>query len=107
MNLLANAVRHAPQKSVVRIDVETTATGVTVRVTDQGDGIRPEDLPHIFDGFYKGAGSSGSGLGLTIARSLIAAHGGTIAVRAPAEGGTIVEFTIPRDSVAAGFSRLK
>jgi len=99
MNLLANAVRHAPEKSVVRLDAETIATGLKVRVTDRGDGIHPQDLPHVFDRFYKGPGSSGSGLGLTIARSLVGAHGGTIAVRAPAEGGTIVEFTIPRNTV--------
>ena len=95
MNLLANAVRHAPEGSVVQLDAEPTVTGVTVRVIDQGVGIRPEELPHVFDRFYKGPGSTGSGLGLTIARSLIAAHGGAIVARAPAEGGTIVEFTIP------------
>jgi signal transduction histidine kinase len=99
MNLLANAVRHAPAESVVRLDAEPIATGIRVRVTDRGDGIRPEDLPHVFDRFYKGPGSSGSGLGLTIARSLVGAHGGTIAIRAPADGGTIVEFTIPRNTV--------
>jgi signal transduction histidine kinase len=96
MNLLANAVRHSPEKSVVRLDAETIATGIRVRVTDRGDGIRPEDLPHVFDRFYKGPGSSGSGLGLAIARTLVAAHDGTIAASVPAEGGTIVEFTIPK-----------
>jgi two-component system sensor histidine kinase BaeS len=96
MNLLANAVRHSPEGSVVRLEAEPAAAAVTIRVIDQGVGIRPEDLPHIFDRFYKGPGSSGSGLGLTIARSLVAAHDGTIAARVPAEGGTIVEFTIPK-----------
>src|SRR5262249_49336473 len=88
MNLLANAVRHAPEQSVVRLDAETITTGIRVRVMDQGDGIRSEDLPHVFDRFYKGPGSSGSGLGLTIARSLIAAHDGTIGVHAAADRGT-------------------
>jgi two-component system, OmpR family, sensor histidine kinase BaeS len=96
MNLLANAVRHAPPQSVVRLDAETIETGIRVWVTDRGDGIRPEDLPHVFDRFHKGPGSSGSGLGLTIARSLVGAHNGMIAARVPAEGGTIVEFTIPK-----------
>lgn len=96
MNLLANAVRHTPEGAVVRLEAETSATDTSVRVIDQGIGIRPEDLPHVFDRLYKGSGSSGSGLGLTIARSLIAAHGGTIAAHTPANGGTIVEFTIPR-----------
>src|SRR5215813_7505225 len=101
INLLANAVRHSPEGAVVRLEAETDARGMTVRVIDQGAGIRPDDLPHVFDRFYKGPGSSGSGLGLTIARSLIAAHGGTIVARAPSEGGTIVEFTIPRAATSS------
>jgi signal transduction histidine kinase len=97
MNLLANAVRHSPEGAVVRIGAEDTAAGVTVRVIDQGEGIRAEDLPHVFDRFYKGFGSSGSGLGLTIARSLVSAHGGTISARTPVGGGTAVEFSLPRN----------
>jgi signal transduction histidine kinase len=99
MNLLANAVRHSPEGTVVRIEAEINPRGVTIRVSDQGTGIRAEDLPHIFDRFYKGPGSSGSGLGLAIARSLVAAHGGTIAARARLEGGTIVEVMLPTESV--------
>jgi signal transduction histidine kinase len=95
MNLLANAVRHSVSGGVVSIDADVDAARVSIRVSDQGKGIRSEDLPHIFDRFYKGPGSSGSGLGLTIARSLVAAHGGAIAARARAEGGTIVELTLP------------
>ena len=72
MNLLANAVRHSPEGAVVRIEAETNPRGVTIRVSDQGTGIRPEDLPHIFDRFYKGARLEGSGLGLAIARNLVA-----------------------------------
>jgi signal transduction histidine kinase len=100
MNLLANAVRHSPEGTIVRIEAETNPGGVTIRVSDQGTGIRSEDLPHIFDRFYKGPGSSGSGLGLAIARSLVAAHGGTIAARARLEGGTIVEVMLPTESVS-------
>jgi signal transduction histidine kinase len=107
MNLLANAVRHSPEGSVVQIEAEGGATGVTIRVSDRGTGIRSEDLPYIFDRSYKGPGSSGSGLGLTIARSLVAAHGGTIAARVRPEGGTIIELMLPRESVGAGFEPLK
>src|SRR5215813_3908580 len=81
MNLLANAVRHSVSGGVVTIDVEANDARVSICVGDQGSGIRAEDLPRIFDRFYKGPGSSGSGLGLTIARSLVAAHGGTIFAR--------------------------
>jgi signal transduction histidine kinase len=99
MNLLDNAVRHSPEGTVVRIEAEINPRGITIRVSDQGTGIRAEDLPHIFDRFYKGPGSSGSGLGLAIARSLVAAHGGTIAARARLGGGTIVEVMLPTESV--------
>jgi signal transduction histidine kinase len=95
-NLIANAVRHSPKAHVVELELEATTTDIVLRVADRGPGISPEDLPHIFDRFYKGAASTGSGLGLTIARNLVAAHGGAIAAHARAEGGTIVEFTLPR-----------
>jgi two-component system sensor histidine kinase BaeS len=108
MNLLANAVRHSTEGGVVRIEADVTAaSGVIIRVSDEGTGIRSEDLPHIFDRFYKGPGSSGSGLGLTIARSLVAAHGGTIAARVRPDSGTIIELMLPTESVGSGFSRLK
>src|SRR5262245_23318941 len=97
MNLLANAVRHSPSGTAVRIEADADTSGVRIRVIDQGSGIRPEDLPHIFDRMYKGPASSGSGLGLTIARSLVAAHGGTIAARARPEGGTIVDLRLPKN----------
>jgi signal transduction histidine kinase len=98
MNLLANAVRHSVAGGLVTIEADAADAAdahVSIRVIDQGKGIRAEDLPHIFDRFYKGPGSSGSGLGLTIARSLVVAHGGTIVARVRSEGGTVVELTLP------------
>jgi signal transduction histidine kinase len=95
INLLENAVRYAPTGSIIGIEAERTSRDVRIRVSDQGPGISAEALPHIFDRFFKGTGSRGSGLGLTIARNLIAAHGGTIEARARPEGGTIVEFSLP------------
>ena len=77
------------------IEADAGDAGVSIRVGDRGTGIRAEDLPHIFDRFYKGVGSSGSGLGLTIARTLVAAHGGTIGARARPDGGTVVELMLP------------
>ena len=97
VNLLTNALRHTPAGGEVRIAAsrDPVRRAVTVTVTDSGSGIRPEVLPYIFDRFYKSDGSGGSGLGLTIAKSLIVAHGGVIgAVSAPAEG-TTVRFTLP------------
>ena len=59
---------------------------MTMAVSDNGAGIAAEDLPKIFDRFYKGRGSRGSGLGLTIARNLVAAHGGEIRAESVGEG---------------------
>jgi signal transduction histidine kinase len=101
MNLLVNAARHSPAGSVVTIEATADTSGVTIRVSDQGIGIRREGLPHIFDRFYRGPGSTGSGLGLTIARNLVTAHGGTIVARPRPGGGTIVELTLPKESVGA------
>jgi signal transduction histidine kinase len=95
MNLLANAVRHSVSGGVVTIEADAEDARVSIRVSDQGTGIRAEELPHIFDRFFKGTGSSGSGLGLTIARSLVSAHGGTIGARARPGGGTVVDVMLP------------
>jgi signal transduction histidine kinase len=56
----------------------------------------PDEVARIFDRFYKGAGSRGSGLGLTIARSIVTAHGGSITASSQPGTGTVVEFTLPR-----------
>ncbi|HET8579623.1 MAG TPA: HAMP domain-containing sensor histidine kinase, partial [Nitrospiraceae bacterium] len=68
---------------------------VTITVGDTGRGIAPEDLPRIFDRFYKSAGSRGSGLGLTIARNLITLHGGKIAAESTIGEGTTIRITLP------------
>ncbi len=97
-NLTANALRHTPAGGQVRIAAAVGADGrVNMSVTDTGRGIPPEDLPHIFDRFYKSADSTGSGLGLAIAKNLVAAHGGEIhAESTPA--GTTLRFSLPLDA---------
>ncbi len=81
--LVDNAVRHTPPGGAVRIDAVDTADGVDLTVTDTGEGIAGADLDHIFDRFYRGdsarsTATGGSGIGLTIARSLAHAHGGSL-----------------------------
>jgi signal transduction histidine kinase len=71
---------------------------MVVTVEDSGSGIAPEDLPRIFDRLYKGRSSRGHGLGLTIARNLVTAHGGAIRAESPPGGGATVTFTVPFDS---------
>ena len=90
-HLLANAVRHSPNGASVTIRVRGASDGkLTIEVADTGAGIAPEDLAKIFDRFYKGAASTGSGLGLTIARSLVRAHGGEMTATSRVGEGTTV-----------------
>jgi two-component system sensor histidine kinase MprB len=93
-NLLDNAVRHAPPGSVV--EVVTGPDGVVVR--DHGPGIAAEDLPHLFDRFYRGAttrGEQGTGLGLAIVRQVAEAHGGSITARNADGGGAEFRLALP------------
>jgi signal transduction histidine kinase len=96
-NLIANAVRHtsAGGRILVTAEAEAAAGRVQVAVVDTGSGIPPEELPRIFDRFYKGASSRGSGLGLTIARNLVLAHGGQISADSQPGRGTRIQFNLP------------
>jgi signal transduction histidine kinase len=97
VNLTANALRHTPRGGYVTI----AALGggpegnITVEVRDDGEGIPPDDLPLIFERFYKSKGSGGSGLGLTIAKNLVMAHGGEIHAESEPGRGTTIRFTLP------------
>lgn len=102
-NVLANAAQHSPAGAIVRVGVEPGTNEAIVHVTDEGPGISDDDLPHVFERFYRadrarGAGEprSGSGIGLTIARELLAANGGRIAVERTGPGGTTFAIALPR-----------
>jgi signal transduction histidine kinase len=94
-NLLSNAARHSPAGSTIWIEASALQDSLMVAVKDNGPGIAPEDLPHIFDRFYKGRGSGGSGLGLTIARNLVAAHGGALTAESRPGEGTTIRIRLP------------
>lgn len=101
-NLLANALRHTPDGSVeVSVTADTDRALAEVRVTDTGTGISAEDLPHLFERFYRAdsartADTGGAGLGLAIAYHIIADHGGQTFAQSPGEGrGASVGFTLP------------
>jgi signal transduction histidine kinase len=94
-NLLSNALPHTPAGGVVSITARVVDQRLVVTVADTGSGIATEDLPRIFDRFYKGVQSRGSGLGLTIARNLVTAHGGEISAESRPGQGTTITFTLP------------
>lgn len=93
-NLLDNAAHHSPPGELVQISL--SADGLRIR--DHGTGIDPEDLPHIFDRFYRGTNSRsrpGSGLGLAIVRQVVEQHGGTVTAKNAPDGGAIFEVALP------------
>lgn len=100
-NLISNAIRYSPPNAAVHVEAIRTATEVVVSVTDNGDGISGEDLPHVFEQFYRGEKSrsrttGGSGLGLAIAKAIVQAHGGTIHVESDLGKGSRFSFTLPQ-----------
>jgi two-component system sensor histidine kinase BaeS len=95
-NLLLNALNHMARGDEITIEIAMTEQSmVEIKVIDSGEGINPEDLPHIFDRFYKSQASTGSGLGLAIVKSLIEAHAGEIRAESQLGTGTTISFTLP------------
>jgi signal transduction histidine kinase len=94
INLISNALRYSPPDGVVSVEAAADEQTLTLRVRDRGAGIAESDLPHIFDRFHNGSSSTGSGLGLTIAQGLVAAHGGTIRAQS-SPGDTTMIVTLP------------
>jgi signal transduction histidine kinase len=99
-NLLDNALRYAPPGSTIDIQFNQLGSFVQCSVSDAGPGIPDEDLPHIFERFYRveksrDRDSGGAGLGLAIARSLVEAHGGSITARSKQGKGTTMTFQLP------------
>ena len=99
-NLVANALRHTPRDGTVTLQASSHPEVVQITVSDTGQGIPPEQLPHIFDRFWSRSDGSGSGLGLAIARSLVQAHGGRIEASSEPGAGTTVTVELARRLVA-------
>lgn len=97
-HLVDNAVRHTPPESQATVTL-VFGTDLIVRVRDDGPGIPENDLPHLFDRYYRGSdmfdGASGLGLGLEFVRSVVEAHKGTVIVRNAEEGGAEFIITLP------------
>ena len=105
--LVDNAIRHSPAAATVAVRVRAEGPMGALEVADEGPGLRPEDMPHVFDRFYRapGAPSGGTGLGLAIARWVVERHGGRIGVRNGEAGGAIFRAELPGDARPDGGGR--
>jgi signal transduction histidine kinase len=106
-NLLSNSLRHTPPGGRVTVALSATSSGVRIAVQDTGEGIPAEDLPHVFERFYRSdrarqRGDGHTGLGLAIARELVRAHGGDISASSVPGQGTTVSVDLPAQRLQAG-----
>ena len=119
-NLLANALRHTPSEGTVTVTTALKRETVEISVMDTGEGISPQDLPHLFERFWQAdrartrirdhhgmpeeasqaQGTSGTGLGLSVAQSLVEAHGGRIWAESIVGVGSTFRFTLPLEQHA-------
>jgi len=95
--LVDNAIRHTPRGGTVRVQTRTDRREATLQVDDDGPGIQPDDMPHIFERFWRapGAAAGGTGLGLAIAKSIVDLHDGRIVVSNRPEGGARFVVRLP------------
>ncbi|NLU31038.1 MAG: HAMP domain-containing protein [Clostridiaceae bacterium] len=100
INLLSNALKYTPEGGLVQVSVRGSDDAVMISVKDTGTGIHPEDLPYIFERFYRADKSrnrltGGAGIGLTIAKAIVDAHKGSIQVQSEVDKGTEFIVTLP------------
>lgn len=96
-NVLKNCMEHTPAGGTIQVSVTEDAVALRLRVVDTGPGIAPEDLPHLFERFYRGANSEGFGIGLSLAQALATAQGGTLrASNDRTTKGARFDFTFPK-----------
>jgi signal transduction histidine kinase len=99
-NLLSNALKFTPQGGLVSVKLQHDDDWVLLRVADSGPGIPAEELPHVFDRFWRGrtAQAPGTGIGLTVVRELIQAHGGSVHAASQPGRGTTITVRLPLQS---------
>ena len=99
-NLLSNALKFTPSGGSVEVTLHSIDRQAVINVSDTGPGISSEDLPHVFDRFFRGQGvrASGSGIGLTVVRELVEAHGGSVEACSEPGGGTTLTVRLPAAS---------
>jgi two-component system phosphate regulon sensor histidine kinase PhoR len=102
LNIIENALKYTPPNGRVEVSAADKGATAEVSIKDTGQGIPQEDIPHIFDRFYrvdKSRSSSGFGLGLSIAKAIAEAHGGTIMVLSRIGEGTVFTVSLPISSI--------
>ncbi len=107
VNLLDNAIKYTPAGGKIAVEVRPEGNHATLLISDNGIGIAPEDQAKIFDRFYRVStdrGETGSGLGLSIVKSICSAHGGSIAVKSALHQGSIFQIELPLGSAAPNSS---
>jgi two-component system heavy metal sensor histidine kinase CusS len=97
-NLIDNALRFTPENGSIRVGIRAVAKGVEISIADTGSGIAAEDLPRVFDRFYRAdpsRSSAGTGLGLSLVKSIVDLHGGSAKIESASERGTTVTLIFP------------
>ncbi|MFC2072630.1 sensor histidine kinase [Chloroflexota bacterium] len=99
-NLLTNAIRHTPSGGSISVTIKKDEGGLAISIADTGEGIAPEDLPHVFERFYRSGSSrsrkeGGTGLGLAIVKQMVEAHGGKVWVESKMGTGSIFSILLP------------
>jgi two-component system, OmpR family, sensor histidine kinase ResE len=102
-NLIDNALRHTPENGFVHVNITPFSHSYNINISDSGSGIPEDDLPFVFERFYKAdkartRGKSGTGLGLAIAKNIIEAHKGTISVQSKIDQGTTFSIKLPNET---------
>ncbi|MDF2567962.1 MAG: histidine kinase, partial [Oscillospiraceae bacterium] len=102
INLLENAIKHSPQGFLIELTVKKLQNSAVFEISDNGEGVSPQELPTLFDGYSSGKNknvdsSRGMGIGLSICRSIIKAHNGHIEAKNKTGGGAVFQFVLPLD----------
>jgi two-component system sensor histidine kinase KdpD len=101
INLLENAIKYTPDASPIDVSARQVERALEVAVSDRGPGVPAVDMEKVFEKFYRASeGRGGVGLGLTICRGIVTAHGGRLWVEARAGGGASFRFTLPQEGEA-------
>jgi len=100
-NLVSNAIRYTPKDGEISLTVKPVGRNIIINIRDTGEGILPEDIPHVFERFYRGDKSrsrlsGGAGLGLAIAKGVVEAHHGEITIHSERLKGTTFTITLPK-----------